>query len=437
MAAKRKGNTNSKENLNWKINVLAAKAGVDTHIEQAKMAAQSKRQQGESYDGSNSNDDQNKYIDELNQAKKKKLESKLFHTRKEIKAGLKKSKTIETQKQIKKLREAQESVALVATDSPDTSTPEQEEKVVKKGKAYTAQDVERFQKELDIIKTIDMEPLTEKVLNNFIRKNSTLKKDDTISSLLSTSASTSSSTKEEATSTNDNKALISNIEARLLGNKALTEPLKKSIGEIEMLLLGPEQRKLAMENKRKAAATEQNASTKRPKSHDTPSSSFSSSSLFMESLGGGGDGDQQQQQSKKEKKNLSSTDWEDPEFDKYYNGKGASEKANRPGQSQRRRKWEAIHGEKAKHLIEGKLSSRDQRDAKKQKKEAYRGIGRNDNSKQPSNMHGDSDMKNKKEEENLEEFHPSWQAKRQQQEMMAKALSGKAAGNKIVFDDMD
>ena len=36
----------------------------------------------------------------------------------------------------------------------------------------------------------------------------------------------------------------------------------------------------------------------------------------------------------------------------------------------------------------------------------------------------------------MEEFHPSWQAKRQQQEMMAKALSGagKPVNNKIVFD---
>ncbi|ORZ24352.1 hypothetical protein BCR42DRAFT_402755 [Absidia repens] len=417
------------------------------------MAAQSKRQQDEAYDGSNSTGDQNKYISELNQAKKRKLESKLFHTRKEIKAGLKKSKVMETQKQIKKLREAQEYVASVtsgATDLADTTKTEQEEKVVKKGRAYTAQDVERFEKELEIIKMIDMKPLTEKVLNNFIRKNSTLKKDDTITSLLSSSTATSSTTtvdtNEEATSSNDNKALISNIEARLLGNKALTEPLKKSIGEIEMLLLGPEERKLAMENKRKAVATEQQTSTKRPKSHDTPSSSFSSTSLFMESLGNDDDDDQQQhsdkkEKSKKEKKNLASTDWEDPEFDKYYNGKGASEKTNRPGQSQRRRKWEAIHGDKAKHLVEGKLSSRDQRDAKKQKKDAYRGIGKKDNSKQSlnnNNMHGGSDMKNKKkEEENLEEFHPSWQAKRQQQEMMAKALSGKAAGNKIVFDDMD
>jgi hypothetical protein len=34
--------------------------------------------------------------------------------------------------------------------------------------------------------------------------------------------------------------------------------------------------------------------------------------------------------------------------------------------------------------------------------------------------------------------HPSWQAKRMQEEMMSKALSGKgSSNNKIVFDDAD
>lgn len=37
-----------------------------------------------------------------------------------------------------------------------------------------------------------------------------------------------------------------------------------------------------------------------------------------------------------------------------------------------------------------------------------------------------------------EEFHPSWQAKRQEQMMIASALSGKgSSNNKIVFDDSE
>jgi hypothetical protein len=37
-----------------------------------------------------------------------------------------------------------------------------------------------------------------------------------------------------------------------------------------------------------------------------------------------------------------------------------------------------------------------------------------------------------------EPVHPSWQAKRMQEEMMSKALSGKgSSNNKIVFDDAD
>jgi copper oxidase (laccase) domain-containing protein len=73
-AVKRKGNA-TKENLTWKINVLAAKVGEDTHIEQAKVAAFGKKQQTEPIQ--NDDADQEKLLMELNQVKKKKLEAKL------------------------------------------------------------------------------------------------------------------------------------------------------------------------------------------------------------------------------------------------------------------------------------------------------------------------------------------------------------------------
>jgi hypothetical protein len=205
-----------------------------------------------------------------------------------------------------------------------------------------------------------VDPLIEKVLNNLIKKNATLKKDDMLSSLLvntttsapttaATAATTTTSTSNSADSTedstpstiDDNKHLIANVEARLLGNKALTEPLKKSALEFEMLLLAPEQRKA----KRKTITTEQRTSDKRSKPSTStststkPSPSVGSSSLFMESLGGD---DQQQGNDGKTKarpaqgkKDAAPTDWEDPDFEKYYNG-GAPEKQNRPGQRQRR-----------------------------------------------------------------------------------------------------
>lgn len=53
---------------------------------------------------------------------------------------------------------------------------------------------------------------------------------------------------------------------------------------------------------------------------------------------------------------------------------------------------------------------------------------------------GNSNNNNKKDSGLLkpEEFHPSWQAKRQEQMMIASALSGKGnANNKIVFDDSE
>ncbi|KAI8340825.1 hypothetical protein BC941DRAFT_418276 [Chlamydoabsidia padenii] len=428
MAVKRKGNNNTKENLTWKLNVLAAKVGEDTHIEQAKVAAFGTKQPVEPPQIGTA--DQEKLIMELNEIKKKKLEAKLFHVRKEIKAGLKKSKTLETQKQVKKLREAQSSVTSLPEDSTDSA--DKVEKPAKKSKSYTAQDVERFEKELDIIKNINLEPLEEKALSNMIRKNTTLKKDHILSSILTNSTPTptttaTENTKESATSvSDDNKNLINDVEARLLGNKALNEPLKKSVLEIEMLLV-PEQRKV----KRKIAAAEQQASNnKRPKPTSartsSSSSSSSSSSLFMESLGG---------DKPKNTKGTPSTNWEDPDFEKYYNG-GTPEKQNRPGQNQRRMKWEAIHGKKAKHIASGKESVNETRSKKHQSKQRQLSSsnGHSDN-KRPFNKPSQGNNV-KKVEENFEEFHPSWQAKRQQQEMMAKALSGSGAGNnKIVFDD--
>lgn len=169
-AVKRKGNA-TKENLTWKINVLAAKVGEDTHIEQAKVAAFGKKQQTEPFQDDNV--DQEKLLIELNQVKKKKLEAKLvsprnclslgatysffpfqFHVRKEIKTGLKKSKTMETQKQLKKLREAQSSATSITSVSEESTenTADMVETTPKKGKVYTAEETERFAKELEIIK---------------------------------------------------------------------------------------------------------------------------------------------------------------------------------------------------------------------------------------------------------------------------------------------
>jgi hypothetical protein len=61
---------------------------------------------------------------------------------------------METQKQLKKLREAQSSATPITSPSEESTedVADKVETTPKKGKVYTAQEIERFAKELEIIK---------------------------------------------------------------------------------------------------------------------------------------------------------------------------------------------------------------------------------------------------------------------------------------------
>ncbi|KAI9302269.1 hypothetical protein BJ944DRAFT_270193 [Cunninghamella echinulata] len=431
---------NGKENLNWKINYLAAKIGEDTHISNAKKAALNKND-------TTAEVSEQDLKQELNNMKKRKLETKLHHIQKEIKTCLKKSKAMETKKHIKKLREAKKEGSITNEENEKDSSTEKKGSD-KKTKEYTAKEVDQLEKEYTILKTIDMEKLTKKILEKYIQKNATLKQDDTLKSILSTTTTTTAAAatavakkekedekeKEgEDEKEDDQKTYRSNVEARLLSNKLLVDTLKINITELELIVLGPSQKKAAIESKRKA---ETQKTTTAPKKIKTKETSDGSSSLFMETLADENDEDEEQNDSDKDnhaqkediiKTKLKPTnkkisdDWEDPDFDKYYNG---TDKKNRPGQRQRRQKWLALYGDEAKHVKEEKTKKhqrpKQQRDQKQQKSAPSHSKGKNQQS------------------QNVDEFHPSWQAKRQQQELMAKALSGNNnKNNKIVFDDAD
>ncbi|CAO3619448.1 unnamed protein product [Cunninghamella echinulata] len=383
--------------------------------------------------------------------KKRKLETKLYHIQKEIKTCLKKSKVMETKKHIKKLREAKKEGK--PTNEENEKDPSMEKKGSdKKTKEYTAKEVDQLEKEYTILKTIDMEKLTKKILEKYIQKNTTLKQDDILKSILSTTTTTTAATKKEKEeegekekddeNDDDQKTYRSNVEARLLSNKLLVDTLKINITELELIVLGPSQKKAAIESKRKAETQKTTAVSKKIKTNEV---SDGSSSLFMETLA---DENEEEEEEKEEdddnddddddkvnhaeKKDIIkakskptnkkiSDDWEDPDFDKYYNG---TDKKNRPGQRQRRQKWLALYGDDAKHVKEEKTKKhqrpKQHKDQKQQKSAPSHSTGKNQQS------------------QNVDEFHPSWQAKRQQQELMAKALSGNNnKNNKIVFDDAD
>ncbi|KAI7861880.1 hypothetical protein BDF14DRAFT_1960116 [Spinellus fusiger] len=99
-----------KENLNWKINYLAVQVGEGTHLASAKKAANVKiqhQQQWAASQGHPSYTDERKQTalkSRLEEIRAKKLQLKWFQAQKEIRSSLKKGKTLETQRQIKKLR---------------------------------------------------------------------------------------------------------------------------------------------------------------------------------------------------------------------------------------------------------------------------------------------------------------------------------------------
>ncbi|KAJ3318787.1 hypothetical protein HDV06_007038 [Boothiomyces sp. JEL0866] len=102
---------------------------------------------------------------------------------------------------------------------------------------------------------------------------------------------------------------------------------------------------------------------------------------------------------------------------------------NRRGQQARRAIWEKKYGEKAKHVVEGKVKKPKEKESKKE-------------SLHPSweakkKQHAIVEAKGSKivfekteDKEQLESLHPSWQAKKMKKEGIVEAK-----GSKIVFDD--
>ncbi|KAL0074070.1 hypothetical protein F4703DRAFT_1893887 [Phycomyces blakesleeanus] len=451
--------SSSKENLNWKINYLAVQIGEDSRLKSAKKAATVKLQHqqqwaaSQGYPSYNSENNKVTLRHMLDEARGKKLELKLFQAQKELRSALKKSKVVETQKQLKKLRDSrklvadasktQESNAETKSDeaqseevkSEETKSEETKSEVKpKKGRVVTPELIAKMEKELEIVKNLDVDTLAEKTLRNKLLKHSKLKQSELLVSVVNSyeEYKPPTETPEDPVSVK----LTQDIETRVLSNKVAKDELTKLMVEIELIVIGtPSQLKpgkpsssTATNGKRSAENEHLDSETNKTKKQK--SSVSDGSSLFVETLkedseddddeSDDEDKDNKAKSKSKDKKSLKGKDWVDTDFNKYYENE---EKKNRPGQRQRRIVWEQMYGKTAKHLA-GKR--KDNQKGGKPKAGAKPSISAPASKPKDSGFLEDDEM------------HPSWQAKRLQQEMMSKALSGEGSSNKkIVFDTDD
>ncbi|KAI9023790.1 hypothetical protein CLU79DRAFT_118157 [Phycomyces nitens] len=377
----------------------------------------------------------------LDEARGKKLELKLFQAQKELRSALKKSKVAETQRQIKKLRDSRKAIS----DDSKTQQPAKEskseeadseevkseevksEEKPKKGKVITPEMITKMEKELEIVKNLDIDALAEKALRNKLLKHSKLKQSELLVSVVNSYKEYKPPT--ETPEDPEYVKLTQDVETRVLAHKVTKDELTKLMVEIELIVIGtPSQLKPGKPSanaKRPAENEHFDSQVKKAKKQKTPVSD--GSSLFIDTLKADSDDDEEEEEDEdkktdtkaKGKKSLKDKDWVDTDFNKYYENE---EKKNRPGQRQRRIVWEQMYGKTAKHLA-GK------------RKDNQKG-GKPKTGTKPSSAPASKPNNSGLLED--DEMHPSWQAKRLQQEMMSKALSGEGSSNKkIVFDTED
>ncbi|ORY05332.1 hypothetical protein K493DRAFT_404374 [Basidiobolus meristosporus CBS 931.73] len=422
------------KNLNWKIGVLEAQAGLDPSIEIAKAAARSK---GEV--------DREAAEKELNRLKAEKISRKTFHLKKEIRKSLKRAKTFETQKIVKRIKSARN--GLTKGDAKEDA-------------ATLEATIKRLERELEMTKSIQTDQLCDLAFYKAIKKNNTLRNHEAFTSLAEPKGTCVENEEPEAAK------LRSNVESRIFGSKPLKDIQAICVGDL-LNIIAPEEnterlfrhhqlikqedssveseneeseidadseieaelQRLEQEYKRgasemesdeeeegddngeeeevvtlpkaktskgKTPKTQTQKDRKKVKKQKTDPDAVPNTSVFMDSLGGYQSSDPE--------------DYEDEAFDKIY----GKVKKNRPGQRARKMMWERIHGNNANH-IKAQLAAEKQaaQEAKWRDQQTY----------------GDADRKPKRGA--AEKLHPSWEAKRHQKNAAARPFQG----TKITFDE--
>ncbi|KAF9157027.1 hypothetical protein BG015_007553 [Linnemannia schmuckeri] len=486
-----------KDNLGWEIIKLQAQVGESTS-RKAKKVVEAERKKGhgsastsEAVEEGQEQGQESVVLSEAAQKllklKEQKISQKIYQAKKEIRKAFVKAKAFETQRLVKRLREARKAVE----EKENKSEAKEEDKPLhKKKQDLTQEDVTKFENEIELVKKMDMDSLSERA---FVAK---LGKHPILGSHTLMAPYTTAKKETSAAGSQDDAATIQIIEARLTNTKTVKEHMSKLWDELENIITGKKaneeknkKRKAGDDqgepkNKKKTQKDTKKADSDAEESEDedvemgdvdlsdisdsereddgydsdglplpmggkSPAGSSSSmASMFIGSLNEGGKKDKKDKKGKKDK-----NDWVDDKFDEIY----GKIKKNRPGQQARRAKAERKYGKEANHIKKAEEEARiraEKKAARKAKQEKFnaqrdastanaqrlpnrRTIGAGDGSAsivqlpkpKAKPVPAGPDL-------NDPTLHPSWIAKQTEKAAMAAALSG-AKSNKITFDDSD
>ncbi|KAF9908887.1 hypothetical protein EC991_009293 [Linnemannia zychae] len=493
-----------KDNLGWEIIKLQAQVGESTSRKVKKIVeAERKKEHGSSTgaegtteEGEEGQEQESAVLSEAAQKllklKEQKISQKIYHAKKEIRKAFVKAKTFETQRLVKRIREARKAVE--EKENKGEAKEEQDKPAYKKKQDLTQEDLTKFEHEMELVKAMDMDSLSEHAFVNKLAKHPFLG----AHALMAPYSTASTPKKEIAEVGSPDAAIVQIIEARLTNTKTVKEHMSKLWDELENTIKG---KKANEDNKKRKAGENQDEpknkkrktqkDTKKEESEDEGSededeemvdydisdsereddgydsdglplpkggksagSSSSMASMFIGSLNeGSSKKDKKDKKGKKDK-----NDWVDDKFDEIY----GKIKKNRPGQQARRAKAERKYGKEANHVKKAEEEARiraEKKAARKAKQDKFnaqrdastanaqtlpgrRTIGAGDGSAsviqpkkkfmaKPSTTATPSGP-----DLNDPTLHPSWIAKQTEKAAMAAALSG-AKSNKITFDDSD
>ncbi|KAK3809347.1 MAG: Bud-site selection protein [Benniella sp.] len=477
-----------KDNLGWKIIKLQAQVG-ETNSRKAKkvLEAEKKKKEGVSttttgLEVSEEGTDLSEVAAKLLELKQQKISQKIYHAKKVIKKTFVKARTFETQRLIKRLNEARKAVEK-QDDPVDETKP-----APKKRQEYTKEDIVRFEHELELIKTMDMDALSEHAFASKLGKHPILGRHE----LLASYRVETRTTEKTNGSSNKDSVLIQSIESRLINTKTVKDYMTKLWSELEHIVSGKKADHQEHKKRRntgddheepqtKKAKTTQDDTSKREGNSDMSDSddddedggnndvqydsdserddgydsdglplpktgkngkASTASSMFIGSLN---EGHSQKKNKKEQIRKRDKNDWVDDKFDEIY-GKA---KKNRPGQRERRMKAERQFGQEANHIKKAAEEARQREEKKAARKAKQERFTARDasaaNAQRPlSNRRAGAgqDSAPRGGQANLPHattpvdptLHPSWVAKQTEKAAIAAALTA-AKSSKIVFDD--